>query len=160
MISWLAVETSTLQPRFWAISGISGALGIMLSLAIVLSYRDVRLTLNVVPAVLTGRDPNTIPSSGAIGSYLIVGIVGGMVYISIWPTIHQAQPLGGYHSAIAATIIGTVIFAVYAVLAPRRLNIDDMNRLRQRWFFAIAIYAMTLVITFPTIAHYVGPYFI
>lgn len=151
----LAVE---LHLHDFVISGVAGLVGAILSHLALVPYRDAQGPLTVVAGAVLRRERAEVPKAFAHLQYLCIGVLGGLLYIAMWPWFYEHQPLGAYHSGLAALVVVSLVFLLIVEIPTRLETLPRPRRVRQRWTVAMAIYGTSLVLGFPFFARLLGPW--
>lgn len=99
------------------------------------------------------RDPEAITPAHAITGFVLIGGLGGLVFVLIVPAMGFIADRGIPPSSAAAGLVAAAIFVLYVEIGGR-LDRDDPPEIRMRsaWFVGAAAYALVLLLGFELFA--------
>lgn len=139
------MSIDALTPVEFPIAGVLTGVLASLAMLLVLVFFKGGLEPLYRIALLRWSSDETVTITQAVVAFVLIGALGGLVFVILWPLVDADRPFGLYPSNALAAAIAGLIFILYVEVGGRyeKDKHDDMRR-RLAWLVGAAMYAVVL----------------
>lgn len=132
---------------------ITGMLAALIMLAVVRLFGGTTDPLYQVASLSWPRDIESVTPAHAVTGFILMGGLGGLIFVLIVPAMGFIADRGIPPSSGAAGLVAAGIFILYVEIGGR-LESDNPPEIRMRsaWFVGAAVYAVVILFGFELLA--------
>lgn len=129
-----------------ALGVVAGLVGTALATLVLFAVSGGFAPVVVAVAAVRRAPREAVSTNEAVLAFHALGAVCGVGYLLVWPWFDAVRPLGLYPSFADAAVFAALLYAVFAVAALPRTEVDRRRWrfVRTQWLVATGLFGLSL----------------